>query len=84
MEEVLAGSFLDELPARLIGDKASARTRSTRSLPKDRIELIAPNRRGRKLRRYRRRWKVERLFAWMHNFRRLIPQGEHALDHHRT
>ena len=36
------------------------------------IEMIAPNRRnrsrsqdGRKLRRYRKGWKVERLFAWI-------------------
>ena len=25
---------------------------------------------GRKLRRYRRRWKVERLFDWLQNFRK--------------
>lgn len=48
------------------------------------IEMIAPNRRNRsrtqdgcKLRRYRRRWKVERLFAWMHNFRRLVTRWEY-------
>jgi transposase len=44
------------------------------------IEMIAPHRHnrkkaktqdGRKLRRYKRRWKVERLFAWLGNFRRL-------------
>ena len=23
------------------------------------------------MRRYKRRWKVERLFAWLHNFRRI-------------
>ncbi len=28
---------------------------------------------GRKLRRYCRRWKIERLFAWLHDFRRLVP-----------
>jgi transposase len=27
---------------------------------------------GRVLRRYRRRWKVERLFAWLHNYRRIV------------
>lgn len=49
------------------------------------IDLIAPhksNRRkprtqdGRTLRRYRRRWKVERLFAWLQNFRRLVTRYE--------
>ena len=27
---------------------------------------------GQKLRRYRRRWKVERLFAWLQNYRRIL------------
>ena len=27
------------------------------------------------LRRYRKRWKVEHLFAWMYNFRRLVTGG---------
>ncbi|NVJ23961.1 transposase [Myxococcus sp. AM011] len=47
-------------------------------------KLIAPHRRGRKtktrdgreLRRYRRRWKVERLFAWLRFFRRLVTRYE--------
>jgi len=77
VEYVLAGSFLDELPARLIGDKAYDSDPLDRTLQDEYgIEMIAPNRRNRsrsqdarKLRRYRRRWKVERLFAWMHNFR---------------
>ncbi len=32
---------------------------------------------GRELRRYCRRWKIERLFAWLHNFRRLVSRWEH-------
>jgi len=32
---------------------------------------------GRELRRYCRRWKVERLFAWLHNFRRLVSRWEY-------
>jgi transposase len=31
---------------------------------------------GRPLRRYRKRWGVERLFAWLQNFRRLITRHE--------
>jgi transposase len=31
---------------------------------------------GRKLRRYRRRWNVERTFAWLGNFRRLLVRWE--------
>jgi transposase len=32
---------------------------------------------GRKLRRYKRRWKVERLFAWLQNSRRLVVRYEY-------
>jgi transposase len=55
------------------------------------VEMIAPHRRnrkqpktqdGRRLRRYRRRWKIERLFAWLGNFRRLVVRYErHALNY---
>src|SRR5580700_11172995 len=48
------------------------------------IEVIAPHRRnrknstpdGRRLKRYRRRWKIERLFAWLQNLRRLVVRYE--------
>ena len=89
MEDVLAGSFLDELPARLIGDKAyDSDPLDTELTEEYGIEMIAPNRRGRKqktqdgrpLRRYRRRWKVERLFAWMDNFRRLVTRWEYHVE----
>jgi transposase len=35
---------------------------------------------GRKLRRYRRRWIVERTNAWLQNFRRILVRHEHRLD----
>jgi len=50
------------------------------------LELIAPHRSnrskqptqdGRKLRRYQKRWKVERLFAWIQNFRRCLVRHEY-------
>lgn len=28
------------------------------------------------MRRYRQRWKIERLFAWLQNFRRLVVRYE--------
>ena len=88
MEYVLAGSFLDQLPARLVGDKAYDSDPLARTLREEYgIEMIAPNRRnrsrsqdGRQLRRYRRRWKVERLFAWMHSFRRLVTRWEYHVE----
>jgi transposase len=74
-----------ERPARLIGDKAYDSDPLRERLGNRGIELIAPhraNRRrpktqdGRALRRYRRRWKVERTFAWLQNFRRLVTRYE--------
>lgn len=56
--------------------------------------MIAPHRRnrtrlktqdGQPLRRYKRRWKIERLLAWRGNFRRLVVRYErherHALNY---
>jgi hypothetical protein len=44
VEEVLAGSFLDELPARLIGDRAyDSDTLDQRLKEEYDIELIAPH-----------------------------------------
>jgi len=88
VESVLAGSFLDQLPVRLIGDKAYDSDILDAQLRKEYgIEMIAPNRRnrsksqdGRKLRRFRRRWKAERLFAWMHSFRRLVTRWEYHIE----
>jgi len=89
VEETLAQSFLDELPARLIGDAAydsdplDAYLRKTYD-----VELIAPHKSNRKritqdgrpFRRYRRRWCVERLFAWLHWFRRLVIRWEYHAE----
>src|SRR5580700_580371 len=88
VEEVLSGCFLDELPEKLIGDKPYDSDRLDQELEQQYgIELIAPNRArrkktqdGRKLRRYKRRWKVERLFAWMLNFRRLVTRWEYHIE----
>jgi transposase len=86
VEEVLGQSFLDELPERLIGDAAyDSDPLDDYLLQTYDIELIAPhkcNRKrltqdGRPFRRYRRRWCVERLFAWLHWFRRLVIRWEY-------
>ena len=85
MEETIDNGFLPHAPERLIGDLAYDSDPLDRRLWEERhIELIAPNhsrrRRktqdGRPLRRYRRRWRVERLFAWLQNYRRLITRHE--------
>lgn len=84
VDETLAASFLDELAARLIGDKAYNSDPLDRHLEEQYgIEMIAPNREnrrqtqdGRPLRRYKRRWVVKRLFAWLQWFRRLVTRYE--------
>jgi len=88
VEAVLAGCFLDELPERLIGDKAYDSDKLDEQMHAYGVEMISPNRSnrrrktqdGRPLQRYRRRWKVERLFAWMQNYRRLVTRWEFHIE----
>lgn len=89
MEAVLEARFVSEPPRRLIGDRAYDSDSLDQALAEQGIEMIAPHRRnrkrpktqdGRKLRRYRRRWKIERLFAWLGNFRRLTVRYERHLE----
>ena len=70
----------------MIGDTAYDSDPLDQRLQQQGVRLIAPhkyNRRkprtqdGRVLRRYCRRWKIERLFAWLHNFRRLVIRLEY-------
>jgi transposase len=80
----LAARFVRSPPPRLIGDNAYESDRLDAELARRGIALIAPHRRtrthrtqdGRPLRRYQRRWKIERLFAWFQNFRRLVVRYE--------
>jgi transposase len=87
VEATIKSCFIKKKPKRMIGDKVydsdplDLRLRKVYGM-----ELIAPhkvNRKkprtqdGRVLRRYKRRWKVERLFAWLHNFRRLVVRYEY-------
>jgi transposase len=89
VEETLGQSFLDELPERLIGDAAyDSDPLDAYLLEAYDIELIAPHKSNRKrltqdgrpFRRYRRRWCVERLFAWLHWFRRLVIRWEYHAE----
>lgn len=75
-------------PARLIADRGYASNPLRARLAQRGIEPIIPARRnhkkathqdGRKLRRYRRRWIVERTFAWMGHFRRLVVRYERLI-----
>jgi transposase len=86
VDETIKNGFLDHAPDRMIGDRAYDSDGLDKRLWKERgIEMISPHRTNRKrvptqdsrpLRRYKHRWKVERLFAWLQNYRRLITRHE--------
>jgi transposase len=87
VEPTLKRRFLRRRSTRLIGDKGYDSDRLDARLARQGIELIAPNRAnrgrtqdGRPLRRYGRRWKIERLFAWLQNFRRLVTRYEYHAE----
>jgi len=86
-EGTLDAAFVEQLPPRLIGDKAWDSAPLQQRLLKERgIDLIAPKRGGprpsrrrqdrRKLRRYKRRWRVESLFANLKRFRRIATRWD--------
>lgn len=75
-------------PQRLIADKAYDSDPLRKRLKRRGIELIAPHKAnrvrkptqdGRPLRRYRKRWKIERTNAWLGNFRHLVVRYDRSL-----
>ncbi len=87
--ETLAQGLTRERPRRLIGDKAFDSDALDAQLAELGVEMIAPHRSnrtktitqdGRPLRRYRRRWKVERLWAWLFNFRRVATRFDYHVE----
>jgi transposase len=86
VQATLEHRFVAQKPQRLIADRGYDSDALDDLLAQQHgIELIAPHRRyrtrthrqdRRKLRRYKRRWKIERFFAWLKNFRRLIVRWE--------
>jgi transposase len=89
--ETLSERFVEECPSKLVGDRAYDSDPLDAQLEAEGIEMIAPHKRNRKkaktqderkLRRYKRRWKVERLFAWLGNFRRLVVRYERRAENY--
>ncbi|SRR6266567_1827778 len=89
VEKTMEERIVAEVPQRLIGDKAYDSDGLDQKLMENYgTELIAPNKvnrrvqtqDGRPLRRYVRRWKIERLFAWLFNFRRLVVRYEYHAE----
>jgi len=80
-------------PKRVIADRAYDSDPLRQRFRQRGIELIVPYREnnkrrryedGRKLRRYKRRWIVERTNAWLGQFRRLLVRHEHLLSIYRA
>jgi transposase len=77
--------MVEAKPEHLIGDRAYASDGLDDDLKEDGVNLIAPHRStrklktqdGRSLRRYQRRWLVERFFAWLQWKRRLLIRWEY-------
>jgi transposase len=77
--------MIEAKPEHLIGDKAYDSDELDASLKKQGVEMIAPHRSnrklktqdGRRLRRYERRWLVERYFAWLQWKRRILIRWEY-------
>jgi transposase len=87
VERTIERRFLAETPQRLIGDRAyDSDPLDAHIRERFGVQMIAPHNSRRirtatqdgcVLRRYRRRWKIERLFAWLHNYRRIVIRWEY-------
>lgn len=86
VEDTLAQRFIHTAPDRLVGDRAYDSDPLDAALKDQGIEMIAPHKEnrvrektqdGRPLRRYARRWTIERLFAWLQHFRRIVTRWEY-------
>ncbi len=79
-------------PVRIIADRGYDSRGLWERLKRRGIQLIVPHLSSRKvrfqdgrcLRRYRRRWIIERTNAWLHAFRRLVTRYEHQLERYQA
>jgi transposase len=85
IEPLLDLAVTPYVPPRLIYDRAADSDPLRERLAERNIELICPHRRGRvrpatqdgrPLRRYRKRWIVERTISWLQSFKRLVTRYE--------
>ena len=79
-------------PLRIVADRGYDSRALWERLKRRGIQLIVPHRKKRKvpyqdgrcLRRYRRRWIIERTNAWLHNFRHLVTRYDNKIEHYRA
>ena len=77
--------MIEAMPDVLIGDRAYDSDDLDDDLDSIGVKMVSPHRKnrkkpktqdGRQLRRYKRRWIVERFFAWIKHKRRLLNRWE--------
>jgi transposase len=92
VERTIRERHCKDVPERIIGDKAYDSDPHDEHLRRRfGVELIAPHKRNRKkpptqdgraLRRYKNRWRIERLFSWLQNFRRIETRYEYKAENY--
>jgi transposase len=91
VEATIDSAFTLGRPGRIIGDSAYDSDPLDEKLREKGIELIAPHRSnrvkaptqdGRALRRYKKRWKIERFFAWLNKYKRVLTRWDRAIEHY--
>jgi transposase len=93
-EVTLLEATLDQVPGepkRLVADRGYDSDPLRERMIERGTELICPYRRnnrrrryhdGRKLRRYKHRWIVERTISWLGNYRRVLIRWERNVQHY--
>jgi transposase len=88
VEATLAARLTEGLPRRLVGDKAYDSDPLDERLRELGVEMVSPHRKNRvrpatqeegPLEAYKERWRIERLFAWLQNHRRVLVRHERKL-----
>lgn len=88
VERTLDARLVDALPTTLIGDRAYDSDPLDERLRDLGVEMVSPHRKNRvkpatqkegPLEGYKERWRVERLFAWLQNYRRILVRHERKL-----
>ena len=89
IEDLLDHQQLEGTPEHLIYDRAADSDPLRERLKERGIDLVCPHRSSRvkpptqdrrKLRRYKRRYRVERTNSWLQNFKRLICRMERYVE----
>ena len=89
VEQTIKHRFSRARIGKLVGDRAYDSDPLDKRLRAKGVELIAPHKRnrkrkktqdGRKLRPYKKRWTIERFFAWLQNYRRSLVRWERKVE----